>query len=399
MELGICNNAEFLRQFLGESPLTATLGFSPIGIWPIMPPYEHKSLIAMASVYAELRYAHTEIPNAPLKKAMIIGETLSPRIPIAKRQTEAVARVNLVEYMKYGLLHDIPSLLGDFTPHMYVEYLQRPEVNAHYGLENLPEAYPLNEAAIAGLDLIASMGLCYFFAVNLRVGARTQAIDIIAHAYSALAKRGQATDEFCTKVRTSIQDELGVTINLTTSVINAVYKGYMTGVNETNAAEVFRALDALVPEIALRLKLTLTQAANSGLTVYIMIGRAIRKYRDFPWGRVNTLTGGEVLAWNGAQAIIGQNAYYGFKRDLEAARSTLYKSLGWVARELLVRINGERTLLRYAGISGNVKNKAALERLLNEYIGAYEAIEGAETEAERRCLLEENVLTLNPLFA
>lgn len=54
-----------------------------------------------------------------------------------------------------------------------------------------------------------------------------------------------------------------------------------------------------------------------------------------------------------------QTLYYGFKRDMGAARSTLYKSIGYVARELLVRLNGERTLMRYAGLAGNIKNKNA----------------------------------------
>jgi len=60
------------------------------------------------------------------------------------------------------------------------------------------------------------------------------------------------------------------------------------------------------------------------------------------------------------QCFVGDNLYYGFKRNMGPARSTLYESIEYVARELLVKINGERTLLRYAG---NIKNKQALDRL------------------------------------
>jgi len=67
---------------------------------------------------------------------------------------------------------------------------------------------------------------------------------------------------------------------------------------------------------------------------------------------VNTLTGGELVSWETARGIIGENLYYGFKRDMGAARSTLYKSAGYVARELLIKINREKTLLRYAGLTG-----------------------------------------------
>jgi len=132
-------------------------------------------------------------------------------------------------------------------------------------------------------------------------------------------------------------------------------------------------LNNLIPDIALRLKLTLQQAAGSGLTFYVIIGRAHTKYENFPWGRANTLTGGELVSWETARQIIGENLYYGFKRDMGAARSTLYKSIGYVARELLVKINGERTLLRYASLTGNIKNKQALDRLIEQYINQYMA--------------------------
>jgi len=60
----------------------------------------------------------------------------------------------------------------------------------------------------------------------------------------------------------------------------------------------------LIPDIALRLKLTLQQAAGSGLTLYVIIGRAYTKYENFPWGRANTLTGGELVSWETARQIL-----------------------------------------------------------------------------------------------
>lgn len=63
------------------------------------------------------------------------------------------------------------------------------------------------------------------------------------------------------------------------------------------------------------------------------------KYHDFVWGRliVNMLTNGELVSWDQVRTIIGNNAYYGFKRNMGPAKSTNYKS---VVRELLVNING-----------------------------------------------------------
>jgi len=92
----------------------------------------------------------------------------------------------------------------------------------------------------------------------------------------------EVTDEFCTKVQTSVRDELGVPVVLSQVALNSLYRGYMQGVNEHNAQQVLSALDAMIPDIALRLKLILQQAAGSGLTLYVIIGRAYTKYNDFP---------------------------------------------------------------------------------------------------------------------
>jgi len=97
-------------------------------------------------------------------------------------------------------------------------------------------------------------------------------------------------------LQNSVRDELRVNITLSQAALNALYKGYMQGVNETNAEQVLSSLNALIPDIALRLKLTLQQAAGSGLILYVIIGRAYTKYPTFPWDRANALTGGEFLS-------------------------------------------------------------------------------------------------------
>lgn len=270
--------------------------------------------------------------------------------------------------MRVGLTEDVFSLLGDYTNEFYQMFRGHREIVTHFDVSNLPAAYPWTAAQIGTMTPQGAVFLMFFYASHLRVSNRHLAIENITLAYCALAKRGQVTDEFCAKVQNSVRDELGITVTLNQPAINALYKSYIMGVNETNAQTVFTDLDALIPDVALRLKLTLQQAAGSGMTLYVIIGRAMRMYYNFPWGRVNTLTGGELINYEAARTLIRDNLYFGFRRDMGAARSTLYKSIGYVARELLVRINGERTLLRYAGLGGNIKNKNALDRLILNYV-------------------------------
>lgn len=398
-DLGILNNRQFLSHYIAESPLTATIKFPAINIWPIVRPWNHPMLISIATIYAEARYHYGGIANPALKKAIVAGETLSPKLPAVKISTEADARASISMWMRVGLLDDIFSVLGDYADDTYQIFKTQPEVAYHFPADSVPNRYPPTDAQINDLTPHTSVFMMMYFASYLRATRRQIAVENITLAYCALAKRGQVTDEFCTKIQTSIRDELGITLVLNQPSINALYKSYMSGVNETNAQHVFATLDTLIPDIALRLKLTLQQASGSGMTLYVIIGRAMRIYYDFPWGRVNTLTSGEVINWQAARRHIHDNLYYGFKRDMGAARSTLYKSVGYVARELLVKINGERTLLRYAGLGGNIKNKNALDRLINAYTETYVAAEGDETEEERRILPPREELLANGLFA
>jgi len=82
-----------------------------------------------------------------------------------------------------------------------------------------------------------------------------------------------------------------------------------------------------------------------------------------------------------------------------AARSTFYKSIGYVARELLVNINGKRTLLRYADLTGNIKNKQAFDRLIEQYVNQYIAEDIPETPEERAVLPDIVQVRQNVLFA
>jgi len=79
-----------------------------------------------------------------------------------------------------------------------------------------------------------------------------------------------------------VRDELGVNISISQAARNALYKGYMQGVNENNAEQVLTALNDVIPDIASRLKLTFQQAAGSGLTLYVITGRAYTEYENFP---------------------------------------------------------------------------------------------------------------------
>lgn len=65
---------------------------------------------------------------------------------------------------------------------------------------------------------------------------------------------------------------------------------------------------------------------------------------------MNILTGGEMTNFTTAVGLVNGNQYYGFNKSLGAARSTQYSSLAYIAKELLITLNGEVSLKKYAVI-------------------------------------------------
>lgn len=110
------------------------------------------------------------------------------------------------------------------------------------------------------------------------------------------------------------------------------------------------------------------QTVGAGLTCFTLIKIAITTYSDFPWNEVAQILNPEFGNWLAAAAAINDDPYYGFKSDLGAAKSTLYKNLAWVAAQLLIRVGRMYTLQQYMGIPAIVKDQGKLTTIISDYI-------------------------------
>lgn len=109
-----------------------------------------------------------------------------------------------------------------------------------------------------------------------------------------------------------------------------------------NIQEIIDHKTAMLPDIALRLRLVVDQTANSELTAIVTIGRAIKYLQEFQWVDIARIYAEEVIVIEAAIATIGNNGYHGFRRDLGPVKSTLYKSIAYVSKEVLIRVRGSR---------------------------------------------------------
>lgn len=148
-------------------------------------------------------------------------------------------------------------------------------------------------------------------------GLHYSGIELYATMFLAVAKRGNISEGFLAKVITGISDDLQYNARLDAEVITLLYKFYGIYVNAANAETILTAWIDDLPASALRLRLTLEQSLGSGMTAFIVIGRAILKYPDFPWPKLNMLTGGELTNFSLAMAAVNGNPYYGFTLNVE----------------------------------------------------------------------------------
>lgn len=193
-------------------------------------------------------------------------------------------------------------------------------------------------------------------------------IDVYAGMFIAVAKRGNVSEEFLDKIRRDMEYDMQHKCKLNAQIIHNIFHFYGHFIDASNAREMFTKWNDALPTHAIRLKVTLNDIMKTVLTAFIVVGRAMTKYPDFPWPKMNQLTSGELTNYKLAVIAVDGNAYYGFNRTLGPVRSVLYSSLAYVAKELLIRLNGESNLKNYAGWVKTPKNSPVIKVMLDTYV-------------------------------
>lgn len=193
-------------------------------------------------------------------------------------------------------------------------------------------------------------------------------IAIVANTLCSYAKRGSVSDAFKNKVEVALTEQLSKRINISVKACKMFYENYKNPIDENSARDLFNHWKNILPTSALKLQLIVQQTAGSGLTAYYTVCKAISLYGDFPWHKVKVLLAEEWTDFISATKAVKDNPYYGFRHDLASVRSTKYKSIAWVAKELLMEYNGERgTLKNYAGWIKHPISETELQKLIDDY--------------------------------
>lgn len=350
-------NVRMVQSWLKPSPMMRNL----ISRFIDIPPWDRTmcdepQLPTMIRLYVIARH-HLETGSRRMSPSdilvAIMAETSVPALPDSFFLERDPARERLVEVVRHliqdgDLREELVDMPTDTTP------LIGPTLT---GILRNPQG---------AITPTQAMQILYFLA--LRARHHVSGVTILAHMFIGTMKRGSFSDGFIDKIRRSIEQELHVTIPFDAEAllnIQSQYREYMSADVARTISQYWRKL---IPPQALRLRITVEQAAGSNMTALTTTGKAIATYADFPWPKVIALYTDEWSFFCQAVKKVNNDPFYGFNADLAPISSAKYRSLAWVGKELMIRIAGQTTLNQYAGWVRRPREQSVIEMILDKYI-------------------------------
>lgn len=370
IETAPCENRVFYHKYLASTPFFTELMMRNLNVAPFTENWEYKHTCTMVYLanYGRARvkgYPYDVVQNMVVTMAELLGPFLPDALFLPQREACDL------------LIRSVQELLRDETRRRIAPVFDRDAWtalvanNASYvKAESYTDTFGVaTNDDYAPNNIEAAIRMLYHLS-NIAAGVwKIEPLDLIVGITVSVAKRGTVSAEFINKIIQGISQDLGLNVNIDLDAIQTFYKFFANGINDETIAQVKTRWEGLIPDQALRLTLTVNQLAGSGLTTYATIGAALNKYDTFNWGVISRLFPTEWTNFEAALNAVGNNVYYGFRKDLGVVKSTNFKSLGYVAKELLVRADGRVTLNRYMGWARSIKFKQAVDEMIVNYVG------------------------------
>jgi len=307
-----------------------------------------------------------------------VGEIAAPFLPKANYMTQEDADKEFLDVCKWLFTStSIRDVAPTITTVKYEAITTIP--NAPGFRHGLPATYPFPVDDVKDMTVENAQRL-----LNVLAGFTDNsdpdrsAFEILANLVVAICKQGTVSSQFTEKVRTDIRAQLGKEIRISAEVVAAIWGAYGQYINESNVGPLMTYLLDNIMKDATRLRITVEQAKHHALTMYQTIGRAVKKHPNFNWSVVEKISPGELGTYTGCMNIIGMNAYYGYSRSMEDVKSKKYRTLGYIAKELLVKLNSETHLNQNKVFTQKPAKQPLIDKLIGLYTDHVAAI--AETE-------------------
>lgn len=348
-----------METWLGEDPVLTSIHYRNVQYGILNDDFNDQRVPTVFRLLAIGRLlANADNTAKVLQTSLVsaIGEMLASAVPDNRILDQGPARASLIASVHQLRTHQLSN--------MFINVAEAPYGAIIEGLR--PVGWRADDWTSNEFE--ACYRCLLYMAVRAVPNVKLRGELAVAYILVAVMKRGTTSPGFLTKVSNDLQSELGHAVDLNEDIIKKLYNFFGRYVNAENIEAIAASWTELLPGHIMRLRLTISQIAGSGLTCLTTIGKALKDYDDFDWVSIQRMFPVEWNRFLAAVAAVGNNPYYGFNTNLEVVKSTNYKSLAFVAKELLIRAGGMSALKAYGGFPRNIPNEQQVMNMIRDYI-------------------------------
>lgn len=296
-------------------------------------------------------------------------ETLAPRVHDTRYLAQAQADDQIMEVVYSN--RSLSEIMTNYTAAMYAQDIVDLNADADFECPNNNAGMPatVDEAldTVANKSAAGAMALLWIQA-HRAANLVTRPAQVLVTTLCALAKQGMATPGFVDKITNGFMQDTGKQIELDTEAISACWDLIVHHVDDGNVENVVRRWLTRLPHEALRLRITLQQIPGEGLTCITSIIKAVGEYPMFDWAWVTLNFPTEARAVATAVGEITNKPYYGYKKDLALVKAANYRTIGYIAQQLLVKVGGEGPLRAAKCFTRTPKMKIIIDEMINDFM-------------------------------
>lgn len=363
--LAPCENPRFYEKYLAGSPILKDLMFRNLNHYPFTDDWLDRDVLTMIYLATVGRSRLLGIENVDISViySVMMAESIGPFMNKTLYLNYSDACKMLIKSVEY--LINNPTFTRRYssgTLDGYKSEIENPESYCYK--TSFTEKYGVPEDSG---DIEEAIRKLKYLAITANRAFQYNQLDLIVTITVSICKRGTASENFYTKVENGVMADLGTPCTIIRDAAHHFYQNFGTHIDDRTIQSIHDTWTKLIPTNALRLYLTVTQISGSGLTCYVSIIKAIKLYSDFLWPVIFRMFPEEKKYFDIARTTIKGNLYYGFRRELGACKSTNYKSLSYVAKELLIKVGGDPGLNAYGGWPRNIKNRLKVDQMILLY--------------------------------
>lgn len=160
-----------------------------------------------------------------------------------------------------------------------------------------------------------------------------------------LQEKRDDNSDFSGKLKQSLLDEFRVNlVNIWAKSCNILIGEMVPRYVRKNALnEMYNLLNQILPEVATKLRTCVANAGGLGMSCALIIKEAVNRNPTFNWTIINRIFSNEMIAAQQAIEAVNADPYVGLS-ERNAFPASGYRSLAYIAKRLLIDVNGIATL-------------------------------------------------------